>query len=249
MLFFLLFAPALCTPLPADARGALLLSGTLSAGTLARAAADALATLPRALIAPAHRRAMRVDVRAAALMENEDDHQVRAVLRDGGNELVLVAGERAAAVPLPETADLRFVPAVRRARGGRLVVRVRTLRAGMVACAGDKECLRALAVLHCGDEKECLARGKAYSHVAVAARLLYRVLFAALTMAQIVVVGWGAAFALSVFVVQAGHAAEKICRQVGERAALAWTRAVSTFGVRIVDDTEMEEQLRCEVTT
>lgn len=60
-------------------------------------------------------------------------------------------------------------------------------------CGGDKDCGRALAVEHCDDGREYLERagGNAFSHVAVATRVLYQVLFAALTMAEIVDMGWG----------------------------------------------------------
>lgn len=212
-----------------------------------RSVTEAIIALPSTIFAtPPLPAVLHMDIHAPELAAVASTHNVRvdAILRHAGRELLLQAGSRAAAVVMPEPADMRVAPVVTSLSNTRVVVQVRTLRSALDACAKDRPCIRDLAAVHCplalaapylvAATQRCVhgINGvnapvfDAIASLAGAVSLMYRVLFAALTFAQIGVLVCGAAFSLTFLLVEVSTAAEKMARSTLQccRCSLITTR-------------------------
>ena len=243
--FFLATLSLACaTPLGTDAH--LLLSPLSHADFAAALAAlpNTLASRSRFLTRNAATLRIIVHVpRRRTASPSSPTPQYEATLVDDGHALLLRDADDSyqSVTNLPVRGDTQLDPLIVRIWRGRVTVLVHTLSARMsneIRNCDTTACLHRLATTVCAAaptnhttraelEASILAcaRGTAATQLALGAwRLVYRLLFAVLTVAQLGVLAWGAAFSISFLAVEVSTLAEKLTRRALKCVATRLTR-------------------------
>lgn len=242
------------SPLGTDAQ---LLLSPLSHADFAAALASLPATLTRRsnLFQTSEAATLRVDVRITKEEEEENDEHYATLTKHGFALVIHSKKDKSISsiTNLPVRGDSNTVPQIIRHSDGRVTVLVDTLSARitrLLKTCNTKTCLANLATETCipttneidiinssRSQLESLilscARGtNSHDRIAVGIwKLLYRLLFAVLTVAQLGVLAWGAAFSISFVAVEISSAAEKFTRRLIKCLSAQYTRYHHQFAL------------------